>query len=198
MASSARSTSFGIAGDDGDVDGLGEGVDDLRLDDFEDEDEDDYSEYSDEDDAEERKEKDAKRLRLDLSKHREILVDSQKLNQSIKRCVGFTEELISQGKRALEYKVRVSDIKLGGRILSEDEAGSDVDGLHDALEDGVGSGDLDPERGNGASNLDDECQDTNGSLANSPRESNTRMVSFESALSNESNGTEAGTNGAIA
>ncbi|EON62504.1 hypothetical protein W97_01727 [Coniosporium apollinis CBS 100218] len=61
--------------------------------------------------------KDEKRLRLDLSRHRSLLVDSQKLNQSLKRCLGWTEELLTEGKKALAYRVRVSDVRLGGRIL---------------------------------------------------------------------------------
>ncbi|OCL10144.1 hypothetical protein AOQ84DRAFT_353695 [Glonium stellatum] len=63
--------------------------------------------------------KDEKRLQLDLSKHRELLVDSQKMNQSLKRCLGWTEDLIKEGKKALEYRVHVSDVKLGGRVLEE-------------------------------------------------------------------------------
>ncbi|MCJ1301507.1 hypothetical protein MMC08_004308 [Hypocenomyce scalaris] len=65
--------------------------------------------------------KDEKRLQLDLSKHQELLIDSQKLNQSLKRCLGWTEELISEGKKALEYHVRVSDVEVGGRVLAPDE-----------------------------------------------------------------------------
>ena len=66
--------------------------------------------------------RDERRLRLDLSKHRELLVDSQKLNQGLRRCVDWTEELVRDGRRALDYKVRVSDVKLGGRVLrSEDD-----------------------------------------------------------------------------
>ncbi|VUC35791.1 unnamed protein product [Clonostachys rosea] len=58
------------------------------------------------------------RLQLDLTKHQELLVDSQKINQSIKRCLDWTEGLIKEGQKALEYKVRVSDIKFGGHILA--------------------------------------------------------------------------------
>lgn len=64
---------------------------------------------------------DEKRFSLDLSKHQELLVDSQKMNQSLKRCLGWTEELIKEGKKALEYNVQVSDIELGGRVLAPDE-----------------------------------------------------------------------------
>ncbi|KAK0640418.1 hypothetical protein DIS24_g9378 [Lasiodiplodia hormozganensis] len=64
---------------------------------------------------------DQKRLQLDLSKHKEILIDSQKLNQSLKRCLTVTEDLIKEGRKALDYKIRVSDVKLGGRILSPEE-----------------------------------------------------------------------------
>ncbi|KAI0015688.1 hypothetical protein F4780DRAFT_773345 [Xylariomycetidae sp. FL0641] len=68
-------------------------------------------------DAKHRK-RDEHRLEQDLSKHQQLLTDSQKINQSIKRCLDWTEELIKDGKKALEYKVRVSDVKLGGRILN--------------------------------------------------------------------------------
>jgi len=61
--------------------------------------------------------RDEERLNLDLAKHQQILIDSQKINQSIKRCLDWTEELIKDGKKALEYKVNVSDVKLGGRVL---------------------------------------------------------------------------------
>lgn len=63
---------------------------------------------------------DEKRLQVDLSKHRQLLVDSQKMNQSIKRCLGWTEELISEGRRALAYQVRVSEEDMSGRVAPED------------------------------------------------------------------------------
>jgi hypothetical protein len=66
--------------------------------------------------------KDEKRLQLDLSKHQQLLIDSQKMNESLKRCLGWTEGLIDEGKKALEYHVRVSDVELGGRVLVPDDA----------------------------------------------------------------------------
>ncbi|KAL2263824.1 hypothetical protein VTK26DRAFT_4991 [Humicola hyalothermophila] len=80
-----------------------------------------------------RRRRDEKRLQLDLSKHRQLLVDSQKINQSIKRCLGWTEELIKEGKRALAYQVRVSDVSLGGRVLAPEEVER-----REAGEDGAG------------------------------------------------------------
>jgi hypothetical protein len=65
--------------------------------------------------------RDEKRLQLDLSKHRELLIDSQKMNQSLKRCLNWTEELIKDAQKALAYQVRVSDVKLGGRVLTSEE-----------------------------------------------------------------------------
>lgn len=62
-----------------------------------------------------------RRLELDLSKHQQLLIDSQKINQSIKRCLGWTEELIKEGKRALAYQVQASDVELGGRVLAPEE-----------------------------------------------------------------------------
>ncbi|KAJ5313081.1 hypothetical protein PENANT_c018G11111 [Penicillium antarcticum] len=66
---------------------------------------------------------DEKRFMLDLAKHQELLADSQKMNQSLKRCLGWTEELIREGQRALEYNVHVQDIELGGRVLAPEELG---------------------------------------------------------------------------
>ncbi|KAI1812954.1 hypothetical protein GGS20DRAFT_586972 [Poronia punctata] len=63
------------------------------------------------------RQKDEDRLNLDLSKHQQILADSQRINQSIKRCLDWTEDLIRDGKKALEYKVNASDVHLGGRVL---------------------------------------------------------------------------------
>ena len=66
---------------------------------------------------------DEKRVMLDLARHQELLVDSQRMNQSLKRCLGWTEELIKEGQRALEYNVHVQDIELGGRVLAPEELG---------------------------------------------------------------------------
>ncbi|KAL4805322.1 hypothetical protein BDV18DRAFT_140699 [Aspergillus unguis] len=65
--------------------------------------------------------KDEKKFLIDLAKHQELLADSQKMNQSLKRCLGWTEGLIKEGQKALEYNVHVSDIQLGGRVLGPDE-----------------------------------------------------------------------------
>lgn len=65
--------------------------------------------------------RDEKKFYLDLAKHQELLIDSQKMNQSIKRCLSWTEDLLRDGKRALAYKVQISDIDIGGRVLSSDD-----------------------------------------------------------------------------
>ena len=66
--------------------------------------------------------KDSKRLHLDFSRHRTLLIESQKLNQSLKRCLSRTECLIADGKKALEYRVDVHSIEnRGGRVLLPDE-----------------------------------------------------------------------------
>lgn len=78
--------------------------------------------------------RDEKRLQIDLEKHRELLIDTQKMNQSIKRCLNWTEELIKDGQKALAYQVRVSDVQLGGRVLNlEEQADEDQDEDHKAL-----------------------------------------------------------------
>ncbi|KAL6859952.1 hypothetical protein ACO1O0_003976 [Amphichorda felina] len=76
-----------------------------------------------------RRKRDEIRLQLDLTKHQELLIDSQKINQSIKRCLDWTEVLIKEGQKALEYSVKVSDVELGGHVLAppdedEDETAS--------------------------------------------------------------------------
>ncbi|RAL11880.1 uncharacterized protein BO97DRAFT_405895 [Aspergillus homomorphus CBS 101889] len=65
--------------------------------------------------------RDEKRFLLDLAKHQELLADSQRMNQSLKRCLGWTEELIKEGQRALEYRVHISDVQLGGRVLAPED-----------------------------------------------------------------------------
>ncbi|RMZ91661.1 hypothetical protein DV736_g1105, partial [Chaetothyriales sp. CBS 134916] len=65
--------------------------------------------------------RDEKRLLLNLSKHQQLLVDSQKLTLSIRRCLTCTEELIRDANKAIDYRVGIGDIKLGGRVLSTDE-----------------------------------------------------------------------------
>jgi hypothetical protein len=81
--------------------------------------------------------KDEKRLHLDLTRHRQLLVDSQKMNQSLKRCMAWSEEMITEGRRALEYKVRVSDIELGGRVLEHEELSSLAEDTEDHSETGA-------------------------------------------------------------
>jgi hypothetical protein len=77
------------------------------------------------DDDSKHRNKDEKRFLIDLAKHQELLADSQKMNQSLKRCLGWTEELIKEAQKALEYNVLVNDIQLGGRVLSPDELNDD-------------------------------------------------------------------------
>lgn len=59
---------------------------------------------------------DERRLQFDLSRHREMLVDSQKMSLSLKRCLGWSDEMINEGRKALDYKVRASEF--GPRVLA--------------------------------------------------------------------------------
>lgn len=68
---------------------------------------------------------DQRRLQQDLAKHKELLADSQRMNQSLKKCLSVTEQLIAEGNRALEYKVHHDDIQIGGRVLSPEEQGGE-------------------------------------------------------------------------
>lgn len=81
--------------------------------------------------------KDERRLRIDLARHKELLVQSQAMNQSIKRCMYATEEMLREGKAALQYNVRVSDVKLGGRILSGNDEEEDIEVDDNVTDDGM-------------------------------------------------------------
>ncbi|KAL6876509.1 hypothetical protein J3F83DRAFT_759035 [Trichoderma novae-zelandiae] len=66
-----------------------------------------------------RRKRDERRLQLDLTKHQELLVDSQKMNQSLKKCLDWTEVLIKEGQKALAYRVRITDVDaMPGRVLA--------------------------------------------------------------------------------
>lgn len=76
-----------------------------------------------------RRARDEKRLMQDLQRHQQILLDSQKLTQSIQRCLNCTDELIKDGTKALAYQVEANEVQIGGRVLThdDDEALSEVD-----------------------------------------------------------------------
>ncbi|KAM0799472.1 hypothetical protein BDR22DRAFT_855484 [Usnea florida] len=71
---------------------------------------------------------------LDLGAHRALLLDSQKLNQSIKRCLEQTESLIACGKEALDRQVRApTPDNLGGRVLAPDDIDDSILGQGQGL-----------------------------------------------------------------
>ena len=115
-------------------------ISDITSEEEDDDDDEGYGEEEGQGGEESRLVKDETRLKLDLRKHQELLVDSQKMNQSLKRCLGWTEELVKEGKRALEYTVRVSEVEVGGRVLVGDEEGDD-DREGEDIEEEEGSGD---------------------------------------------------------
>ncbi|KAK5076893.1 hypothetical protein LTR64_005627 [Lithohypha guttulata] len=90
---------------------------------------DDDSSFTESSDVIRRRARDEKKLMLDLQRHQQLLLESQKLTQSIQRCLNFTDELIKDGTKALAYQVEEKDVQLGGRVLSQDndEALSEVD-----------------------------------------------------------------------
>ncbi|KAL7808936.1 hypothetical protein V8C44DRAFT_350683 [Trichoderma aethiopicum] len=66
-----------------------------------------------------RRKRDERRLQLDLTRHQELLLDSQKMNQSLKKCLDWTEVLIKEGQKALAYRVRIADVDaMPGRVLA--------------------------------------------------------------------------------
>jgi len=70
---------------------------------------------------------DPTRVELDLTAHRALLLDSQKLNLAIKRCLSHSESLILSGRRALDYEAIAPEPEnLGPRVLTTDEFEGDV------------------------------------------------------------------------
>ncbi len=61
-------------------------------------------------------------FKIDFSAQRSLLLDSQRLNQALKRCLSCTDELIADGRKALEYKVNTGEAtNLGPRVLTPDD-----------------------------------------------------------------------------
>lgn len=59
---------------------------------------------------------------LDLTAHKTLLLESQKLNQSIKRCLNTTSTLLTTGKAALDHRpLAPSTENLGPKVLTPDE-----------------------------------------------------------------------------
>lgn len=71
---------------------------------------------------------------LDLSAQSTLLEESQKLNQSIKRCLGHAESMLASGKKALESGTKLPDDgPLGARVLSPEEIEGDADNRRQGL-----------------------------------------------------------------
>ncbi|PSK34234.1 hypothetical protein B9Z65_8560 [Elsinoe australis] len=69
--------------------------------------------------------KDEAQLKHDLRKHRDLLLDTARMNRSLQRCLTWTEDLIKDGKKALDLHVISSEVKLGGRVLEADDVEDD-------------------------------------------------------------------------
>ncbi|KAI4197533.1 MAG: hypothetical protein LQ350_005848 [Teloschistes chrysophthalmus] len=77
-------------------------------------------------------------FKLDLSAQRALLLDSQKLNQALKRCLSRTDELIADGKKALSYSVDIGQASsLGPRVLTPDERDGEIELRRALLSPGV-------------------------------------------------------------
>jgi len=64
-------------------------------------------------------------LHLDLAKHKDILIDSQKMNLTIQRCLGMTEQLLKDAGTALEYQPTILN---RNRVLTPEEQEQARDG----------------------------------------------------------------------
>ncbi|KAL8977463.1 MAG: hypothetical protein Q9205_006741 [Flavoplaca limonia] len=67
-------------------------------------------------------------FKVDLAGQRVLLLDSQRLNQALKRCLGRTDELIADGKKALDYMINTGEVaKFGPRVLAPDDRDGEVE-----------------------------------------------------------------------
>ena len=88
---------------------------------------------------------DPERVELDLATHRALLLDSQKLNVSIKRCLSTSESLLAAAKEALAHHEEPLQLEhLGPRVLTPDDVGDEMLGQ--------GQGLLSPSLNHGISN----------------------------------------------
>ncbi|KAL8804285.1 MAG: hypothetical protein Q9182_002650 [Xanthomendoza sp. 2 TL-2023] len=77
-------------------------------------------------------------FKVDMASQRVLLLDSQRLNQALKRCLGRTDELIADGKKALEYKVDTGDASNWvPRVLSADERDGEMEPSRGLLSPGL-------------------------------------------------------------
>lgn len=77
-------------------------------------------------------------FKVDMAGQRVLLLESQRLNQALKRCMSRTDELIADGRKALEYKVNTGDaMKLGPRVLTADERDGEMEPSRGLLSPGL-------------------------------------------------------------
>lgn len=70
---------------------------------------------------------DKDKVSAELQKHQALLDASAKTDALLVRCQFMIEEMMKEGKKALDYKIKASDVKLGGRILRSDDEEEDND-----------------------------------------------------------------------
>ena len=76
---------------------------------------------------------DAKKVYVDIARHQGLLDGSRRMNHCIKRCLLRAEDLINDGRKALEYSVRANDVSLGGRVLPPEELSDVIESGHGLL-----------------------------------------------------------------
>ncbi|KAK6376326.1 hypothetical protein LTS17_006921 [Exophiala oligosperma] len=114
-----------VAEDDVDADQMSDLEDESDFDDMDDEDDslisDGSGSLTNASARSRQRARDEKRLMQDLSRHQQLLAESQQLSSTIRRCTTMTDELIRAGNKALDYRVGIGDVKLGGRVLNDEE-----------------------------------------------------------------------------
>ena len=64
---------------------------------------------------------DKDKVSAELQKHQALLDASAKTDALLVRCEFMIDEMMREARKALEYKIAASDVKIGGRILRSDD-----------------------------------------------------------------------------
>ncbi|RPB27411.1 hypothetical protein L211DRAFT_846222 [Terfezia boudieri ATCC MYA-4762] len=125
---------------------------------------------------------DTDKVSAELQKHQALLDASAKTDALLVRCEFMIDEMMTEARKALEYKVAASDVKIGGRVLRSDDEdeeeedegeegdGEDGEGFHGGMtetemEDGLTTeGDTTDDGGYGDESGGDEDDEDEGNV----------------------------------
>lgn len=63
----------------------------------------------------------SRRMNLDLTKHKDLLIENQRVNQSMHKCLCVVDQLVEDGNKALQYRPRTTDLTVRQNMVDTDE-----------------------------------------------------------------------------